>query len=309
MTAGRVLVTPRSLTEAGLEAVPELTPVRERGYELVGATPGRMPTEDQLLEVVPGCVGWLAGVERISERVLASATGLRVISRNGSGTDAIDMAAAARAGVRVERAVGSNAQGVAELAVALSLSALRHVPWSAAALVAGRWERTRGAELPDCTVGIVGLGAIGRRTAQAFSALGSRVVGFDPFVTDTDVPVLDLDELLEVCDVISLHCPPAADGAPVIDAERLSHVVRGAVLVNTARSALVDDDAVLAALEVGTLGAYAVDAFDAEPPEITTLLRHPRVIATPHLGGYTHSSVRRATAQAVENLLHALDQG
>ena len=309
MTAGRVLVTPRSLTEAGLEAVPELAPVRERGYELVGTTPGRMPTEDQLLEMVPGCVGWLAGVERISERVLASATGLRVISRNGSGTDAIDMAAAARAGVRVERAVGSNAQGVAELALALSLSALRRVPWSAAALVAGRWERTQGVELPDCTVGIVGLGAIGRRTAQAFSALGSRVVGFDPFVTDTDVPVMDLDELLEVCDVISLHCPPAADGEPMIDAGRLSRVVRGAVLVNTARSALVDDDAVLAALEAGTLGAYAVDAFDVEPPEITALLRHPRVIATPHLGGYTHASVRRATAQAVENLMHALDEG
>jgi D-3-phosphoglycerate dehydrogenase len=309
MTAGRVLVTPRSLTEAGMEAVPELALVRERGYELVSTAPGRMPTEDQLLEVVPGCVGWLAGVERISERVLASAPGLRVISRNGSGTDAIDMAAAARAGVRVERAVGSNAQGVAELALALSLSGLRHVPWSAAALVAGRWERTQGVELPDCTVGIVGLGAIGRRTAQAFSVLGSRVVGFDPFVTDTDVPMVDLDELFEVCDVISLHCPPAADGVPMIDAGRLSHVSRGAVLVNTARSALVDDDAVLAALEAGTLGAYAVDAFDAEPPEITALLRHPRVIATPHLGGYTHSSVRRATAQAVENLMHVLDQG
>ena len=135
------------------------------------------------------------------------------------------------------------------------------------------------------------------------------MVGFDPFVTDTDVPVLDLDELLEVCDVISLHCPPAADGAPIIDAGRLSHVARGAVLVNTARSALVDDDAVLAALDAGALGAYAVDAFDVEPPEITALLRHPRVIATPHLGGYTHASVRRATAQAVENLLHALDEG
>jgi len=309
MTAGRVLVTPRSLTEVGLEAVPELALIRERGYELVGAPPGRMPTEDQLLEVVPGCVGWLAGVERISERVLDSATGLRVISRNGSGTDAIDMAAAARAGVRVERTVGSNAQGVAELALALSLTALRSVPWSAAALVAGRWERTPGVELPDCTVGIVGLGAIGRRTAQAFSALGSRVVGFDPFVTDTDVPPMDLDDLLEVCDVISLHCPPAADGAPMIDAGRLARVARGAVLVNTARSALVDDDAVLAALEAGTLGAYAVDAFDVEPPEITALLRHPRVIATPHLGGYTHASIRRSTTQAVENLIHALDQG
>lgn len=309
MSAGRVLITPRSLTEAGLESIPELAPFRELGYELVAGTPGRLPTEDELLEVVPGCVGWLAGVERISERVFARATSLRVISRNGTGTDAIDMAAAARAGVRVERAVGANSQGVAELALALSLSSLRHLPWSASALAAGRWERAQGAELPDCTVGIVGLGSIGRRTAQAFSALGSRVVAYDPFIAETDVRMLGLDELLAASDIISLHCPATPEGQPLIDARRLEHMGPGAVLVNTARSALVDDDAVLAALESGALSAYAVDAFDDEPPELTALLRHPRVIATPHVGGYTRASIRRATAQAVENLVHALDQG
>ena len=308
MSVGKVLVTPRSLTEAGLESIAELAPVRERGYELVAGTPGRLPTEDQLLEVVPGCVGWLAGVERISERVLSSATELRVISRNGVGTDAIDMAAAERAGVRVERAVGANSQGVAELALLLSLSCLRHVPWSSAALASGRWERRQGTELADCTVGIVGVGAIGRRTAEIFHALGSRVVGYDPYVTDADVRMTELDDLLAASDVISLHCPPSADGRPLLDAARLRRVAPGAVLVNTARSALVDDDAVLAALESGALSAYAVDAFDEEPPKLTALLRHPRVIATPHLGGYTEASVRRATAQAVENLLRVLDQ-
>ena len=309
MSAGKVLVTPRSLTEAGLESVPELDALRERGYELVSGPAGRVPTEQQLLEVVPGCIGWLAGVEHITEAVLGAATGLRVISRNGTGTDGIDMPAATRAGVRVERALGANAQGVAELALTLTLCALRHVTSSAAALQAGRWERTQGSELPDSTVGVVGLGAIGRLTAHIFRALGSEVVAYDPFVTDADVRLMDLDELLAVSDVISLHCPPSPDGTPLIDTARLGHVSRGAVLVNTARSALVDEGAVLAALEDGALSSYGVDAFDTEPPQMTALLRHPRVIATPHLGGYTRASVRRATVQAVENLVHALDRG
>jgi D-3-phosphoglycerate dehydrogenase len=308
-TPTRILVTPRSLTEAGLDTVPELKPLRASGYQLVAGPAGRVPTEEELLELVPGCVGWLAGIERIGARVLEAAEDLRVISRNGTGTDAIDLVAAERAGVRVERAAGANAQGVAELALALALSALRHVPWSAAALRTGGWRRWQGQELQDCTVGVVGLGAIGRRVAGLFDSLGSRIVGYDPFASAEQVApirLVDLDELLASSDIVSLHAPPPADGRPLLDAARLDVIARGAVLVNTARSSLVDDDAVLAALEDGTLSAYAVDAFDSEPPEVTALLQHERVLATPHIGGYTTGSVRRATTVAVENLLALL---
>jgi D-3-phosphoglycerate dehydrogenase / 2-oxoglutarate reductase len=304
-----ILVTPRSLTETGLDNVPELKPLRASGYQLVAAPAGRVPTEEELLELVPGCVGWLAGVERIGARVLEVAKNLRVISRNGAGTDAIDLEAAERAGVRVERAAGANAQGVAELAFAFALSALRHVPWSAAALRAGGWRRWQGRELQDCTVGVVGLGAIGRRLAGLFDSLGSRVIAYDPFAPaewNARISLVDLPELLASSDVVSLHAPPPADGRSLLDAARMAAIARGAVLVNTARSALVDDEAVLAALEDGTLAAYAVDAFDSEPPELTPLLQHERVLATPHIGGYTTGSVRRATTIAVENLLAVL---
>ena len=304
-----ILVTPRSLTETGLDNVPELKPLRASGYQLVAAPAGRVPTEEELLELVPGCVGWLAGVERIGARVLEVAKNLRVISRNGAGTDAIDLEAAERAGVRVERAAGANAQGVAELALALALSALRNVPWSAAALRSGGWRRWQGRELQDCTVGVVGLGAIGRRLAGLFDSLGSRVIAYDPFAPaerNARISLVDLPELLASSDVVSLHAPPPADGRSLLDAARMAAIARGAVLVNTARSALVDDEAVLAALEDGTLAAYAVDAFDSEPPELTPLLQHERVLATPHIGGYTTGSVRRATTIAVENLLAVL---
>jgi len=308
-TPARILVTPRSLTETGLENVPELDLLRASGYQLIAAPAGRVPTEEELLELMPGCVGWLAGVERISARVLEAAKELRVISRNGTGTDAIDLEAAERAGVRVERAEGANAQGVAELTLALALSALRHVPWSAAALRAGGWRRWQGRELQDCIVGVVGLGAIGRRVADLFDSLGSGIVAYDPFASAEQlapIRLVDLDELLASSDIITLHAPPPADGRPLLDAARTAVIARGAVLVNTARSALVDHDAVLAALEDGTLSAYAVDAFDSEPPELTPLLQHERVLATPHIGGYTARSVRRATALAVDNLLAVL---
>jgi len=308
-TSPGILVTPRSLTETGLDNVPELKPLRASGYQLVAAPAGRVPNEEELLELVSGCVGWLAGVERIGARVLEVAKDLRVISRNGAGTDAIDLEAAGRAGVRVERAAGANAQGVAELALALALSALRNVPWSAATLRSGGWRRWQGRELQDCTVGVVGLGAIGRRVAGLFDSLGSRVIAYDPFAPaerNARISLVDLPELLASSDVVSLHAPPPADRRPLLDASRMAVIARGAVLVNTARSTLVDDDAVLAALDDGTLSAYAVDAFDSEPPQLTPLLQHERVLATPHIGGYTTGSLRRATALAVENLLAAL---
>jgi D-3-phosphoglycerate dehydrogenase len=181
------------------------------------------------------------------------------------------------------------------------------VPSLSTALKAGRWERVPGAEVADVTVGVVGLGAVGRRTAALFGALGAQVVAYDPYASAPSVPVESFDKLLAAADVISLHCPPQPDGRPVIGAPQVSRMRRGAVLVNTARSSLVDDDAVLGGLEDGTVGAYAVDAFDTEPPEPSALLRHPNTIATPHLGGYTSASVSRATAMAVGNLLSALE--
>ena len=308
-SGGRVLVTPRSLTAAGLASVPELDGLRAAGLDLVGTAPGRTPAEQELLRLLPGCVGWLAGVEPITARVLAAAPSLRVISRNGTGTDAIDLDAARAAGVTVVRAEGANAQGVAELALALALSALRHVPWSAGALRQGSWQRWPGRELADTTVGVVGVGAVGRRLAQMLTARGAAVVGSDPYACADGVELTDLEDLLARADVVSLHSPPPPDGRPLLDAALLRRVRPGAVLVNTARSALVDDAALLEALEDGRVAAYAVDAFDTEPPEPSPLLRHPRVLATPHLGGYTGASTSRATAMAAENLLVSLGLG
>ncbi|GAB3045502.1 NAD(P)-dependent oxidoreductase [Sediminivirga luteola] len=307
MTAGpgRVLVTPRSLTSQGLDAVPELAPLRAAGYELVSGPAGQAPGRDQLEALLPGVVGWLAGVERIDGALLRAHPQLRAISRNGIGTNAIDLAAAEECGISVLTARGANAQGVAELALLQMLTALRGHLEGMAALRAGGWSRSPGAELNGKTVGVIGMGAIGARVARIAAAFGAAVVAHDPVLTShQDAELLPLEELAARADVITLHCPPRE--RPLIDAAFLARCRPGLILINTAREGLVDAAALLAALDGGQVAAYAVDAFDVEPPPASALLRHPRVLPTPHLGGYTSESVSRATSAAVGNLLAAL---
>jgi phosphoglycerate dehydrogenase-like enzyme len=300
----RILVTPRSLTGGGS---PVLAPLSDAGHDIVLGPAGRMPTEAELLELVPGCAGWLAGVEPIGAAVLDAASDLRVISRNGVGVDGIDLEAARARGIEVLRAPGANANGVAELALALILGALRSIPAAVAAMRAGRWERELGAEAAGRTLGVVGAGAIGRRVVALAEGIGMQTVATDPFPpTDPPTRMVELGELLEVADVVTLHAPAQPGERPLLGDDELRRLRRGAVLVNTARAALVDDDAVLAALESGRLRAYATDAFDTEPPPPSPLLRHPRVLATPHVGGYTAESVERAASTAVAHLLDVL---
>ncbi|EYD74294.1 D-3-phosphoglycerate dehydrogenase [Rubellimicrobium mesophilum DSM 19309] len=164
----RILVTPRSLTSS---PPPALDRLRDAGFDLVFSTPGATPTEAELLRLVPGCVGWLAGVEPVSESVVAAADRLRIISRNGSGADNLPASALRARGIRVARAMGANATGIAELTVGLILSACRHIPETSTGIRAGGWPRLVGREVEGTTVGIVGLGAIGRRVARVLARL------------------------------------------------------------------------------------------------------------------------------------------
>ncbi len=304
----RILVTPRSLTRA---PDPALKTLEQDGHELVFSQAGEMPDEAALLALAPGCVGWPAGVEPISPRVLEAASGLRAISRNGAGADNIPLDVADRLGIKVMRAGGANARGVAELAFGLALAALRHVPEQCAALKAGAWRRRMGLELEGRVFGLVGCGAIGRLAARFALAFDAQVRAYDPypdggFRPDGDFEWASLDTVLEQAEVLSLHCPMPADGRAVLDSAAIARLAPGCHVVNTARAGLVDEAAMLAALEREQVRVYAADVFAVEPPPLSGLLRHDRVIATPHIGGFTAESVRRATVVAVDNLRQAL---
>jgi D-3-phosphoglycerate dehydrogenase / 2-oxoglutarate reductase len=264
-----------------------------------------------LVRLVPGCSGWIAGVEPITARVFEAADRLKAISRNGTGIDAIDMEAARRRGVKVLTATGANARAVAELTLAFILSGLRQVSESAIALRAGLWRRSEGREIGGATIGVYGCGAIGREVSRMACALGAKVLASDIKVDTTFAPAgdfhwADRHELLAHSDVVTLHCPALASGRPILDRDTLARMRRGAGVVNTARASLVDEEAVLEALESGRTGWFATDVFAVEPPPPSPLLSHPRVIATPHIGGFTTEGGRQAISVAVDMLLREL---
>jgi D-3-phosphoglycerate dehydrogenase len=272
-----------------------------------------LPDEAELIRLVPGVAGWLAGVEPISEAVISAARDLRAISRNGTGIDNLPMSALAARGIVVRKAEGANAHGVAELTIGLTLAALRHVPFADAGIKAGKWPRRIGREFRGRTFGVVGVGAVGREAARLAAALGAKVVAYDPIRPSSDAALreavqwVDLPTLFAESEIVSLHCPAPPDGRPMIDADQFVTFRRAAIVVNTARAALVDEAALLAALETGQVDVYATDVFAEEPPKDLTLVGHDRVIAVSHIGGFTAESVERATTAAVANLLEVLE--
>jgi phosphoglycerate dehydrogenase-like enzyme len=304
----KILVTPRSLTRGG---DPALEALKKAGYELVFCTPGKSPDQSELIALVPGCVGWLAGVEKITDAVLSKATALKAISRNGTGVDSVDLAACEGRGIPVLRAEGANARGVAELTIGLMLSLLRSIPMSDARMKAGGWERRQGAELEGKTLGVIGTGRIGKLVTRFALAMDMKVIGHDAFpdagfAATPGFRYAPPPELLASSDIVTLHCPHTPGEKPLIDRQAVAAMRKGAFLVNTARAGLVDAAALLEALGDGRIAGYAVDAYDTEPPEAHPLFAHERVITTPHIGAFTAESVARATRVAVENLLSAL---
>jgi D-3-phosphoglycerate dehydrogenase len=305
-----VIVTPRSISRDGHAA---LTAIEDAGYRVLFPTPGRQPTENEIITVMDDCVGYLAGVEPITARVLDTARSLRVISRNGVGVDNIDLDAADRWGVIVRRAVGANARGVAELAIGHMIAAARGIATADGALKNGIWSRSKGIELYHRVLGLIGFGSIGRIVASIALGMGMRVRTYDPFlptdaIGDDRIQRVELNQLITESDVISLHCPPNPEGY-VVGENEIASMKEGCILINTARDGLVDPDAAAAALTVGHLRAVTVDAFAEEPPSDYSFVKMKGVIGTPHIGGYTTESIDRAVEQAVENILSVLEGG
>ena len=303
--ADKILITPRSLTK---EPHPDLDRLRAAGYSLVFCSAGQQPSEDELLALLPGCVGYLAGVEPVTACVLEAASGLRIISRNGTGVDNIDLEAAGRLGIHIARAEAANARGVAELAIGLLLALARSIPFSDRALKAGGWQRRKGMELLGKTLGVVGCGRIGRQVAEMALGLGLDVLAYDvvpqrSFRPSERFRFAALEELLTQSHAITLHCPAIGGGRPVVDGPALAKMRKGVLLVNTARADLIDSTALAAALASGQVAGAAIDVYDQEPPRDNPLVAHDRVIATPHIGGFTDESVDRAVEAAVTNLL------
>jgi D-3-phosphoglycerate dehydrogenase len=304
----KILITPRSLTKNGH---PELDRLSEEGYGLVFSTPGKLPSEDEIIKRLPGCVGYLAGVEKLGSNILESAKELSVISRNGTGIDNIDLDAAERSNIRICKTEGANARGVAELTVGLIFSLLRAIPFHDQRMKTGLWQRRKAIELENSTLGLLGCGKIGRHVARLALGLGMRVSAYDlkpdtSFSPGDHFQYVSLENLLANSDIISLHRPGSPSSQPEINGQAITMMRKGVYLVNTSRASLLDETAVFRALEKGHIAGLAMDVYHEEPPKDYRLIKHDRVIATPHIGGFTRQSILRATRGAVDNLLKYL---
>jgi D-3-phosphoglycerate dehydrogenase len=195
---------------------------------------------------------------------------------------------------------------VAELTIALMFALLRSIPFSDRALKQEEWSRRKGMEAGEKTLGLIGCGSIGKRVARLASAMGMKVAAFDMF-PDKDFSTegftwMERDQVLRQADVLSLHCPPGE--TPLINEGTIGLMKKGVYIINTARAGLVDEKALLNALTTETVAGYATDVFEQEPPADFSLAKHEKVIATPHIGGFTLESIDRATRDAVGHILH-----
>jgi len=310
MGAKRVLVTVvqlykreapylRRLEEAGLE------PVRKVG------TQGKL-TEDELIEALPGVFATLASSEPYTERVFRSASDLRIVSRWGVGYDAVDVPAATRHGVAVCTAVGANHEAVADYAVALMCALQRGLLQNHRMITSGQWRTEFRPGLWRATVGIVGLGRIGRAVARRCRGFEMRILYYDErrneqAERELGVTYAPMDRLLAESDFVSLHVPLMPTTRHLIDAAALRKMKKTAVLINTSRGPVVDERALAEALRDKVIAAAGLDVYEREPEVEPLLLELENVVLLPHVASASGATRTRMAVRAAENILAFMD--
>ncbi len=258
----------------------------------------------------------LVRIYRVDAQRMDAAPNLRVVAKHGVGLDNIDVPAASARNVAVLWTPEANAEGVAQHAIALMLALTNKIKEADAGVRAGRFDERMAfgsVEVSERTLGIIGLGRIGRRTARkAALGLGMRVLAYDPYVDRSayDGPAVfvdALDELLERADVVTLHVPLTDETRHIIDAARLAQMKPSAYLVNTSRGAAVDEAALAGALHAGQLAGAAIDVFAQEPPDLSHPLQSaPNALLTPHVAGLSDRALVRVSTEAAEGIIDVL---
>jgi D-3-phosphoglycerate dehydrogenase / 2-oxoglutarate reductase len=289
---------------------------REAGWGVEVSEPIKDPA--QLAAALEGVDALLVrSATRVTAEAIAAAGKLRVIGRAGAGVDTIDVDAATARGIAVMNAPDGNTLAAAEHALSLLFALARHVPRADAGMKAGEWPKSgnTGFELEGKKLGVIGLGRIGGTVARKARALGMDVAAYDPFLPPSaaghgSVPLKSLDDLLAWADVVTLHVPRTKETTHLLDAERFALMKRGAYLINAARGGLVDEDALLDALDSGQLAGAALDTFATEPLQADSKLRaHPKLVLTPHLGASTGEAQQAVSTILARQVIDYVESG
>ncbi|MDI3530025.1 MAG: D-3-phosphoglycerate dehydrogenase / 2-oxoglutarate reductase [Thermoanaerobacter sp.] len=284
--------------------------LEEFGCEVILNPFGRPLTNEEMIEYASDADALIVGNDKVTSNVIENCKNLKVIAKHGVGVDGIDIKTANRLGIIVTNAPASNNQEVADLAFGLLIMLARGLYQANYDTKAGRWIKPTGISLYKKTIGIVGLGAIGTAAAKRAKGFDMNILGYDikenPSALEIGVKYVELEELLSKSDFVTLHLPLTNNTLNILNADRLKIIKKGAILVNTARSQLIDYDALYKSLVDGTLKGYATDVYDFEPPAHLPLFDLPNVILTPHIGGTTIESNRRMGDTAVDNVIAVL---
>ena len=300
MSKNVVLVTAADLAPEALALLSD--------FDVVFA--GKSPTDDDIVALCAkhNPVAIIVRYAKVGAAAMDAAPQLRVISKHGSGTDTIDKVAAEARGIKVVAAVGANAAAVAEHAAALLLACAKSVVQLDARMRNGHWDKSthKSVELEGRCVGVIGLGAIGQRFSAIAHAMGMRVIGFDPFAKNVPdyIEQVELAEIWSQSDAISLHCPLTSENRHLINANTLGQCKPGVIIVNTARGGLIDEAALIQAVQARHVSQAGLDSFDVEPMVADhPFQREANILLSPHVGGVTADAYTKMGVASARNAL------
>jgi D-3-phosphoglycerate dehydrogenase len=270
--------------------------------------------EDLLKEIVDFDALIVRGRTKVTPAVFDAAKKLKVVGRAGVGVDNIDLSAAKAHAVTVVNSPMATTTAVAELTMALMLNAVREIARADASLKAGKWlkKEFEGTEVSGKTLGVIGFGRIGAAVAKRAAAFDMNILGYDPMLSADEITKrggrpASMDELLAQSDVITMHLPLTDDTRGMINADAFAKMKQGVYLICAARGGVIDETAMLASLNNGRLAGAALDVFEVEPPGLTDLVAHPKLVCTPHVGAQTIEAQRRAANDIAEEIVAALN--
>ena len=303
----KVLISSRSFGNFDSEAINLL---KNAGLEPVLNPYGRILVEDELIALSKDAVGIIAGTEKITRKVIEHAKSLKVISRYGIGVDNIDLKASKERKIIVCNTPEAPIQAVAELTIALILNLLRRICEIDRDFHSNVWRAQMGNLLEGKKIGVIGLGRIGKRLVELIEPFDVGILTYeiktdDKFIKRHNIELVSLEELISESDIISLHIPLTDENKNIIGKKELSIMKKNVLIINTARGGLIDEKALIDALEMKSIGGVAIDAFEVEPYK-GRLLEFNNVILTPHIGSYTKETRKKMEIETVENMINAL---
>ena len=305
-------------------SAPYMQPVVDRFHEafkaekceLIIPTVNERLSESELLKIIGDAHGIICGDDRITRKVLLAAKNLKVISKWGTGIDSIDRDAANELGIRVCNTPNAFTLPVADSVFAMMLAFARRIPWQDRQMKSGEWLKQPGVSLAECTLGIIGVGNIGKAVARRAAIFGMTILGTDPreipeqFIHESGIRMVGQDELLQLSDFVTLNCELNATSVHLMSDKQFSMMKPNAVLISTARGPIVDEPALIRAIKAKRISGAALDVFEVEPlPKDSPLLKMDNVLLSAHNTNSSPAAWDRVHLNTLKNLFEGLKEG